>query len=168
MSARSVRRCSSRSLRMRSCSAAACSRHRCPRRTCGSWLRCASASNAWRAGIDLRASVRDRVCAAIRARLPEGFPPLETVAQELRIPINVIHRELHFDGTSYTALVETARRDLAIFTCGSGSFRSPNIAFLLGYSELSAFSRAVRRWTGASRATSASSSFPIPLSDAIR
>ncbi len=99
---------------------------------------------------DLRASVTDRVRAAIRARLPEGFPPLEDVAQELRLPINVIHRELHFDGTSYTALVETARRDLAITYLRQRQLSFTDIAFLLGYSELSAFSRAVRRWTGAS------------------
>ena len=99
---------------------------------------------------DLRASVRDRVSAAIRARLPEGFPPLDAVAQELRLPVNVIHRELHFDGTSYTTLVEAARRDLAISYLRQRQLSFTDIAFLLGYSELSAFSRAVRRWTGAS------------------
>lgn len=99
---------------------------------------------------DLRASVTDRVRAAIRARLPEGFPPLEDVAHDLRLPINVIHRELHFDGTSYSALVETSRRDLALTYLRQRQLSLTDIAFLLGYSELSAFSRAVRRWMGAS------------------
>lgn len=99
---------------------------------------------------DLRASVVDRVRAAVRARLPEGFPPIETVAAELRLPVGVIQRELHYEGLSYAALVEATRRDLAISYLRERQLSLSEIAFLLGYSELSAFSRAVRRWMGAS------------------
>jgi AraC-like DNA-binding protein len=99
---------------------------------------------------DLRASVSDQVRAAVRARLAEGVPPLEMIAAELRLPVGVIQRELHFDGVSYSALVETARRDLALSYLRQRQLSFSEIAFLLGYSELSAFSRAVRRWTGSS------------------
>lgn len=99
---------------------------------------------------DLRASVVDRVRAAIRARLPEGSPPIERVAAELRLPVAIIQRELHYDGLSFGALVEGTRRDLAISYLRQRQLSLSEIAFLLGYSELSAFSRAVRRWMGAS------------------
>lgn len=97
---------------------------------------------------DLRASVTDQVRAAARARLPEGVPALEDIALELRLSMHVIHRELHGDGLSFTALVDAERKELAISYLRKRQLTFSEIAFLLGYSELSAFSRAVRRWTG--------------------
>jgi AraC-like DNA-binding protein len=99
---------------------------------------------------DLRASVTDRVRDVVRARLPEGPPALEAISAELRLPASVIQRELHHDGLSYKTLVEMTRRDLAISYIRQRQLPFSEIAFLLGYSELSAFSRAVRRWTGQS------------------
>jgi AraC-like DNA-binding protein len=57
---------------------------------------------------------------------------------------------LHYDGLSYSALVENTRRDLALSYIRQRQLSFSEIAFLVGYSELSAFSRAVRRWTGLS------------------
>lgn len=99
---------------------------------------------------DLRASVVDRVRAAVRARLPEGAPAIEAIATELRLPVGVIQRELGYDGMSFNALIEATRRDLALSYLRQRQLSLSEIAFLLGYSELSVFSRAVRRWTGAS------------------
>lgn len=102
---------------------------------------------------DLRVSVADRVRVVVRARLPEGFPALEVVAAELRLPVGVIQRELNRDGLSYRTLVESTRRDLALSYVRQHQLPFSEIAFLLGYSELSAFSRAVQRWTGMSPRT---------------
>lgn len=99
---------------------------------------------------DVRFSVTDRVRSAVRAKLPEGFPPIEGVAAELRLPLSTIQRELHYDGLSYSTLVENTRRDLALSYVRQRQLSFSEIAFLVGYSELSAFSRAVRRWTGLS------------------
>jgi AraC-like DNA-binding protein len=99
---------------------------------------------------DLRVSVTDRVRSAVRGRLQDGFPTLESIAAELRLPLSVIQRELHCDGLTYTALVEATRRDLALSYVRQRQLPLSEIAFLVGYSELSAFSRAVRRWTGLS------------------
>jgi AraC-like DNA-binding protein len=99
---------------------------------------------------DLRASVTDQVRAAVRARLAEGVPALDAIAAELRLAPGHILRELTFDGLTYMGLVECARRDLALTYLRQRQLSLSEIAFLLGYSELSAFSRAVRRWTGSS------------------
>jgi AraC-like DNA-binding protein len=99
---------------------------------------------------DVRFTVTDRVRTAVRAHLPEGFPPVEAIAAELRMPLSAIQRELHYDGLSYSTLVETTRRDLALSYVRQRQLPFSEIAFLVGYSELSAFSRAVRRWTGLS------------------
>jgi AraC-like DNA-binding protein len=99
---------------------------------------------------NVRFSITDRVRSAVRARLPEGFPQIEAIAAELRLPLGAVQRELHYDGLSYSTLVENTRRDLALSYVRQRQLSFSEIAFLVGYSELSAFSRAVRRWTGLS------------------
>ncbi|MFA5956598.1 AraC family transcriptional regulator [Hyphomicrobium sp.] len=99
---------------------------------------------------DVRSSITDRIRSAVRARLPEGFPAIEGIAAELRLPLSTVQRELHYDGLNYSTLVENTRRDLALSYVRQRQLSFSEIAFLVGYSELSAFSRAVRRWTGLS------------------
>jgi AraC-like DNA-binding protein len=92
----------------------------------------------------------DRVRTVVRQRLPEGCPSLEDVADELRVPTSVVCRELHDAGATYKELVEGVRRDLALAYVKQRRLPLSELALLLGYSELSAFSRAFRRWTGVS------------------
>jgi AraC-like DNA-binding protein len=92
----------------------------------------------------------DHVKTAIRMKLPEGYPALEDIAEDLRATPSLICRELHDAGLSYTELVEHVRRDLALSYIRQRQLPFSEIALLLGYSELSAFSRAFRRWTGTS------------------
>ena len=92
----------------------------------------------------------DRLRTAIRVKLPEGYPALGEVAEDLRVPLAAVHRDLHEAGASWTELVESVRRELALSYVRQRQLPFSEIALLLGYSELSAFSRAFRRWTGAS------------------
>lgn len=95
-------------------------------------------------------SLLDHVRAAIRMRLPRGYPAIEDIAEELRAPLGALHRDLHAAGLTYKEMVEEVRRDLAVSYIRQRHLPFSEIAMLLGYSELSAFSRAFRRWTGAS------------------
>lgn len=92
----------------------------------------------------------DRVRSAIRMRLPDGYPTLEQIAAELHVPAGAICRDLHDVGSSYSEVVEGVRRDLAMSYVRQRQLPFSDIAMLLGYSELSAFSRAFRRWMGVS------------------
>ncbi|MCC7061111.1 MAG: helix-turn-helix transcriptional regulator, partial [Burkholderiaceae bacterium] len=74
-------------------------------------------------------------------------------ATELRAPAGAMHEDLQAAGLSYKELVEDVRRDLALSYLRQRHLPFSEIAMLLGYSELSAFSRAFRRWTGASPRT---------------
>jgi AraC-like DNA-binding protein len=96
------------------------------------------------------ASVGMRVRNLVRAMLPDGCPTLEAVAARLRMAPSAVQRELAAEGLSYRDLVEDTRRTLALAYMRERQLPLSEIALLLGYSELSAFSRAVRRWTGAS------------------
>ena len=95
----------------------------------------------------------DRVRIAVRTRLPDGWPSLEAIGEEMRLSPASIQRELARVGLTYKGLVQTIRRELAFAYLRQGHLPLSEIAFLLGYSELSAFSRAVRRWTGRSPKT---------------
>jgi AraC-like DNA-binding protein len=92
----------------------------------------------------------DRVRTVIRTRLPGGYPPLDDVAEEMRVPVGAICCDLQRAGATYKEVVEGVRRDLALTYVKQRHLPFSDMALLLGYSELSAFSRAFRRWTGTS------------------
>jgi len=93
-------------------------------------------------------SLVDQVRSIIRTKLSSGYPALDQIAEALRLSSAAIQRELAREGLTYKDLVEVTRRDLALMYLKQRQLQFSEIAFLLGYSELSAFSRAVRRWTG--------------------
>ena len=95
-------------------------------------------------------SVVDRVHTAIRTKLPEGYPSLQNIGDTLQLSSTSIQRELSQVSLTYKKLVETTRQHLALVYLRQQHLPLSEIALLLGYSELSAFSRAVRRWSGES------------------
>jgi AraC-like DNA-binding protein len=97
-----------------------------------------------------RMTMAGRVRATVRARLCSGYPALEEIASALRATPAAIQRELTRENRSYKDLVEEVRRELAHHYLREQQLPLSEIAFLLGYSELSAFSRAFHRWEGIS------------------
>lgn len=93
-------------------------------------------------------SLLGQVRNTVRMKLPEGYPRLEEVGAALQLSPATLRRELSREGVAYKGLVEDVRRGLAIAYIKQRQLPFSEIALLLGYSELSAFSRAVRRWTG--------------------
>lgn len=62
--------------------------------------------------------------------------------------VATLRRHLEDEGTSFAALLEEARRDLAFEYLRDRSLTLTEIAFLLGYGSVSSFGRAFQRWTG--------------------
>lgn len=91
---------------------------------------------------------RERVEEALRSRLADGTPRLAAVAAALAVPERALRRRLEDEGTSFAAVVNELRRRLALEMVDDESLSLGEIAFLLGFSEASAFHRAFRRWTG--------------------
>jgi AraC-like DNA-binding protein len=79
-----------------------------------------------------------------------GDPGIKKIATELGMSSWTLHRRLRDLEVSFHDLVRAARRDLALRYVAQPHIALTEVAFLLGYSELSAFSRAFRQWTGVS------------------
>jgi AraC-like DNA-binding protein len=80
--------------------------------------------------------------------LPSGAPPLQEVARRLGVSERSLRRRLADEGTSFQALLEETRSELAQRYLRDPRLTVSEIAFLCGFSELSPFQRAFRRWTG--------------------
>lgn len=101
------------------------------------------------AGNTGRLSLTDQVTGEIRSRLPSGYPHIEDVAEALQMTRWTLQRRLADHGCVFSDLVETTRRRLAELYLASAHMAIREIADTLGYSELSAFSRACVRWFSA-------------------
>ena len=95
-----------------------------------------------------RGGVSGRVLALLGKRLKGVVPTLADVASELAMSERSIQRSLTEEQTSYRQLVDDVRKNLAIEYLSRPGTSATDVAFLLGFSEPSAFTRAFRRWTG--------------------
>lgn len=89
-----------------------------------------------------------RVLGEIRGRLPEGPPTIEAVAKEIGLARWTLQRRLAEYGVTYSDCVIEVRQQLTVIYLSDSSLSIAAISELLGYSEISAFSRACRRMHG--------------------
>lgn len=90
-----------------------------------------------------------RVRDLLREALPE-LPTLETVAARLHLSPRTLARRLEAEASSFRAIREALRRDLALARLGQTDVPVATLAAELGYAEPSAFFRAFVGWTGRS------------------
>lgn len=111
----------------------------------------------------LRAELRGRLAAApgdftgivasaIRGGLAGGDASIACVAAKLGFSRAGLYRRLAAEGADFSALTQRVRREMAEMYVAQPGIAFTDVALLLGYSELSAFSRAFTRWTGLSPA----------------
>ncbi|HET8563134.1 MAG TPA: AraC family transcriptional regulator [Candidatus Binatia bacterium] len=94
---------------------------------------------------DLLASIRKAIAESMR----DGDPTLARVAKSVAMSPRTVQRRLKEYGVEFKELMEDTRRRFALNYLKDRKTRLTEIAFLLGYSEVSAFNRAFKRWTGA-------------------
>jgi AraC-like DNA-binding protein len=84
----------------------------------------------------------------IRHLLPTGSLGLDAVADQLRVHPRTLQRRLARHGTTFEALVDCARKDLADRLLRDTDMVMSQLAGVLGYSEQSVLVWASRRWFG--------------------
>lgn len=90
---------------------------------------------------------------AIAQALNEGLPKMADIAHGLGLSARSFHRRLSEHGVSFQTLTEETRRELAEGLLREDHHSLAEIAFLTGFSEQSAFTRAFKRWLGATPAS---------------
>lgn len=80
--------------------------------------------------------------------LQGGDPSIERVAKRLATTPRTLQRRLRDEATSFQDVLDGLRSELAQRYLGDGKLDVSEVAFLLGYSEASAFARAYKRWHG--------------------
>jgi len=78
----------------------------------------------------------------------DQFRSIHEVARALFMSDRTLKRKLMSEGTSYFELLDTARKERALSLVKSNDLTLEQVAERVGYSELSNFTRAFRRWTG--------------------
>jgi AraC-like DNA-binding protein len=90
----------------------------------------------------------DAVRRCLVGELCNGQPTLQQIAPRLHMNPRTLHRRLDDAGTSFRRVLMELRRELAARHLTEDQLAISEIAFLLGFSEPSAFHRAFKRWTG--------------------
>ncbi len=92
------------------------------------------------------------VAARVRARLVDGLPSGDvtekSVAESLHMSPRTLQRRLSEEKTTYKKVLEDTRRQLAERFIRDRSLTLNEITYLLGFSEISSFSRSFKNWTG--------------------
>lgn len=94
------------------------------------------------------ATLERRVRNAIAQALSEGVPTVSDIAGRFGMSARTLQRNLSEHGYSFQSLVDDSRRELAERLLANTGCSLAEIAFLTGFSEQSAFTRAFKRWAG--------------------
>jgi AraC-like DNA-binding protein len=95
-------------------------------------------------------STRGRVESVLMRSLHTGDTSMERVAVELGLSRPTLFRRLRAEGVTFQKILDDLRRHMALSYLDGKKVSVNETAFLVGFSEPAAFSRAFKRWTGAS------------------
>jgi AraC-like DNA-binding protein len=93
-------------------------------------------------------SASEQVSALIRRLLPSGDCNVDRVAQLMNVDRRTIHRRLAAEGGSFTQLMDSIRREVAVRQLMQTDRQLGEVAALVGFSSLSTFSRWFRQAFG--------------------
>src|SRR6516225_2271583 len=91
---------------------------------------------------------RSRVENAIVPLLPHGQAKIGEIAKTLGVSRRTLARLLASEGCTFSGILEALRLDLAKSYLREQNLPNSEVAWLLGFGEVSAFSHACKRWSG--------------------
>ena len=89
-----------------------------------------------------------KVYAFLMANVYLGISTLDEIAANFNLSARSLQRKLKEEGTGYQQIADAVRQVLAEQYLDAGSYQVKEISGLLGYNEVSAFTRAFKKWTG--------------------
>lgn len=110
------------------------------------------------------ASPTSLVLGSILMKRRGSLPALDEAAREMGISSRTLSRQLQQQGTSYRKEVERFQISLALDYIKSEQKSVKEISELIGFSDVNAFRRAFKRWTGITVREYRNANFTAPLS----
>ena len=95
-------------------------------------------------------SVRGRVESLLIPILHTGDASMDVIAQKLAVSRQTLYRQLKAEGVTFETVLDELRHQLAVHYLSGQKTSVNETAYLVGFSEPAAFSRAFKRWTGSS------------------
>ena len=93
-------------------------------------------------------STRGRIESLLMPILHKGDVSMDAMAERLGLSRQTLFRQLKEEGTTFGKVIDELRQKLALQYLGGKKASVNETAYLLGFSEPAAFSRAFKRWTG--------------------
>jgi len=91
-------------------------------------------------------NLANRVSAYIEQNLHQGLPEAEKAAKHFGFSLSTFKRHLQNEGTNYLELGNQVRKKIAQQMLKQAKVSLGEVAFLLGFANVSAFHRAFKRW----------------------
>lgn len=108
-------------------------------------------------------TTRGRVEGLLMPVLHTGAPGMDTIAAKLGLSRQTLFRRLKAEGVTFETVLDELRRELARHYLGGEKASVNETAYLVGFSDPAAFSRAFKRWTGTSPRTVRSATAANPV-----
>ncbi len=103
--------------------------------------------------LEASTTTRGRVESLLMPMLHTGDVSMDTVAGKLGLSRQTLHRRLKEEGTTFEKVLDELRHKMAVNYLSGKKVSVNEAAYLVGFSEPAAFSRAFKRWTGSSPST---------------
>jgi AraC-like DNA-binding protein len=95
-------------------------------------------------------SLRSRIENAIAPLLPHGEVKLDQIAQKLGMSRRTLARRLKAEGLTFAEILKQLRTDLTARYLSEANLSISQIAWLVGFRSVGAFSHSCKRWSGTS------------------
>lgn len=95
-------------------------------------------------------STRGRVESLLMPILHTGEASMDVIAGKMGVSRPTLFRRLKAEGVTFEKVLDELRRELALHYLGGRKVSVNETAYLVGFSDPAAFSRAFKRWTGTS------------------
>ena len=105
-------------------------------------------------------TTRGRVERLLLPILHTGDVSMDLIAQKMLVSRQTLYRQLRAEGVTFEVVLDELRRSLALQYLGGRRTSVNETAYLVGFSDPAAFSRAFKRWTGKSPGSVGASTAP--------